>query len=687
MSRVSEVNELSPARPTRWPWAAWALMLALISGALALSFANDSFDGFVAIAVPMTIGYGTIGAFVAAKAPGNPLGWLMLTIGVGFGLIGLSDEYLVWAVGSDAPLQALFAWLTNWVYVVTFMPLPAILLLFPTGRVPSPRWRFVPYLLAGGALSLAVASWIRPGEVDSDVVSFANPTGVESLKPVSDVLASIGSVAVLVAGLVSVVALVFRYRTSDDTERRQIRGLAYLAAVSVALLVGVIATGQGDEANQSALNGVLFYAFFFSIGIAFPVTIGYSILRYRLYDIDLVVKKTVTLTLVALTLIGLYLALIAVATLGNVSRLLFGLVVLALTFQPVLSAARSIADRVVYGRRATPYEAMSEFSERMTETYSTDDVLPRMAEILRGATGADRADVWVRVGEELRISASSPGEVAPMPAVRVVGDVLPDVPGGVTAEVRHQGSLLGALAVAMPANDPLDPSRERLVQDLAAQAGPMLRNVRLIEELRASRQRLVAAQDAERRRLERNIHDGAQQQLVALGVKLRLTDSLMERDAAKAHEMLVQLQTDTQGAIDDLRDLARGIYPPLLADQGLSAALQAQARKSAVPVGVESAEIGRYGQDVEAAVYFSCLEALQNIAKYAGASSATISLTQRNGSLEFTVADDGRGFDPATVEHGSGLQGMADRLDAIGGTFSVDSTPGSGTKVHGRVPV
>ena len=174
----------------------------------------------------------------------------------------------------------------------------------------------------------------------------------------------------------------------------------------------------------------------------------------------------------------------------------------------------------------------------------------------------------------------------------------------------------------------------------------------MIEELRASRQRLVAAQDGERRKLERNIHDGAQQQLVALGVQLRLADTMVDRDPAKARELLTRLQGDTQTAINDLRDLARGIYPPLLADQGLGAALEAQARKSAVPVDVTVDGVGRLSQDVEAAVYFSCLEALQNVAKYAEASRATISLATREGSLEFTVADDGRGFDPVFAGRG-----------------------------------
>ena len=197
----------------------------------------------------------------------------------------------------------------------------------------------------------------------------------------------------------------------------------------------------------------------------------------------------------------------------------------------------------------------------------------------------------------------------------------------------------------------------------------------------------MAAQDEERRRLERNIHDGAQQQLVALGVKLRLTDALVERDHVKARELLAQLQSETQGTIEDLRDLARGIYPPLLADQGLGVALEAQSRKSAVPVRIESDGIGRYGQDVEAAVYFSCLEALQNVSKYADASEARIALSQGDGTLEFTVSDDGRGFDPASIDRGTGLQGMSDRIEAIGGAFTVDSALGRGTTVRGQVPI
>ena len=233
----------------------------------------------------------------------------------------------------------------------------------------------------------------------------------------------------------------------------------------------------------------------------------------------------------------------------------------------------------------------------------------------------------------------------------------------------------------------MTPSKERLIRDLASQAGLVLRNVRLIEELRASRQRLVAAQDQERRKLERNIHDGAQQQLVALQVKQRLLEGMIERDLSKALELMSQLQTDTADALDTLRDLARGIYPPLLADQGLGAALESQARKSPIPISVEAVGLARYPQEVEAAVYFCTLEALNNLAKYADASQATVSLSQSDGTLTFAVSDDGLGFDVARDSNGTGLQGMADRIDAIGGSLEIRSVPGEGTTVLGRVPV
>jgi signal transduction histidine kinase len=238
----------------------------------------------------------------------------------------------------------------------------------------------------------------------------------------------------------------------------------------------------------------------------------------------------------------------------------------------------------------------------------------------------------------------------------------------------------------MPPAEPATSVTEKLLADLAAQAGLVLRNARLIEEIRASRKRLVAAQDEERRRLERNLHDGAQQQLVALKMRLGLAKLTVDRDPGGTRSALEELEKATQDALDDLRDLARGIYPPLLADQGLPAALEAQARKSALSVRVETDGLGRYDQEAEAAVYFCCLEALQNVAKYAEAPTATVRLWVEDGFLAFAVQDEGKGFDPSATGHGTGLQGMADRLAALGGSLEVSSSPGRGTTVLGRVP-
>jgi signal transduction histidine kinase len=309
-----------------------------------------------------------------------------------------------------------------------------------------------------------------------------------------------------------------------------------------------------------------------------------------------------------------------------------------------------------------------------------------MARILGEGTGAAGARVWLRVGGELRTEAGWPADLPGRDAVSLRGEEMPDLNDEALVEVRDRVELLGALSVSMPASDPMNPAKERLIRDLAAQAGLVLRNVRLIQDLRASRQRLVAAQDEQRRKLERDLHDGAQQQLVALAVQLKLARTMLERDPATVGGMLDSLQTSAADALADLRDLARGIYPQLLADRGLSAALEAQATKSSVPTTVRSDGVERYPREVEAAVYFTCLEALNNVAKYSGATAATVSLDQANGTLTFSVADDGVGFDPGQVEHGTGLQGMADRLDAIGGDVRVRSAPGEGTMVKGSVP-
>jgi signal transduction histidine kinase len=291
------------------------------------------------------------------------------------------------------------------------------------------------------------------------------------------------------------------------------------------------------------------------------------------------------------------------------------------------------------------------------------------------------------VGHELHPEASSDGNPreGPLP---VDGQVLPPLPDSqVSVPVVHQGELLGAISITMPKDEPLRPAGQQLVTDVASQAGLALANAGLIEDLRASRQRLVTAQDEARRRLERNIHDGAQQDLVALAIKLQLGETSVATDPAQTGPVFGELKADAASALENLRDLARGIYPPLLADLGLAAALNSQASKSPLPVTVEADGIGRFGQDTEAAVYFCCLEALQNTAKYAHATQARICLQARNGTLSFTVSDDGTGYDTRHTPMGSGLRNMADRLAALSGQLEIRSAPRQGTIITGHLPV
>ena len=627
--------------------------------------------GFLAI--------GVAGLAIATRKPENAVGWLYLGVLLGVGLTsGFGAEYGYWATIAHpgAPGGTFAVWLGNWGWVPAFgVLLTWTFLLFPDGHLPSPRWRPVGWASAVVTVLWSVAFAMEGHDyTDAANRSVPNPYTIRSLVPLFDVAREVLAVAFLVLVALSIFSLIVRFRRSHGDERQQVKWLILAGSIFFVFLALPVQHGSGGPAD-------------FVLGIVLaliPASVAIAILKYRLYDIDVVIKKTVVFTVVAAVLTALYLGVIALATVGTVSRILVGILLLVVTFNPVRRAARSLADRLVYGRRATSYEVLADFSEHMAETYATDDVLPRMAQILAGATGATKATVWLLVGGELRPAATSGGE--PPRAVAAPGDTLPEIPDDVVVEVRHHGELLGALSVTTPPNDPLDSTRRRLVSDLASQAGLVLRNVRLIEELRASRQRLVAAQDQERRKLERNIHDGAQQQLVALAVKIRLARQLGAKDPGKANDLLEQTEAEVSQALEDLRDLARGIFPPLLADKGLPDAIASQARKSPVPVDIDANSVGRYPQEVEAAVYFCSLEALQNVAKYAHASRASIKLTQIDGSLTFEVIDDGDGFDPTSIGYGTGLQGMADRLDALGGTLEVRSAPGEGTSVTGRVP-
>jgi signal transduction histidine kinase len=683
---------VNAVRPARWPWVVLGGFFSLaIAGMIGVAVNGESLAEQIPSVIAFTL-FGIVGALLLSRLPGNRVGGLLLfgaAVTAGSFATGELMTYLVRDGITDGPavvavaLGSTLGWLLGIFPVILFLPL-----LFPDGHLPSRRWMPFAWLCAAVLAFLGVLLLFGQDTLvgSSEDAVIANPFFMPGLArlEIPEAVFAVSLIGLLVG---SVLSLVLRFRRSRGVERQQIKWVALAVAfLASSFVLSTVAStiGLNSDLIDSIVSGIAF--------ITLPVAVAVAVLQYHLYDLDVVVKKALVAGALVLLVIAAYAAvvgLLGVITSGNESSgsVFIVALLLGLAFRPVTRFARRIADRVVYGRRATPYEVLTEFSERVGESYATEDVLGRMAQILGQATGAGSARVWLRLGPELRPAASWPSDAEPAAAVFVASEALPTIEGESVVEVRDRGELLGALSVAMPPSDPMNPSKERLVRDLASQAGLVLRNVRLVEELRGSQRRLVRAQDQERRRLERNIHDGAQQQLVALSVKTRLARDLTARDPARAAEMLTQIDTEIQSAVDDLRDLARGIYPPLLIDKGLAAALDAQARRSPVPTTVRADGLRRYAPEVEAAVYFSCLEALQNVAKYAEASSATVILAQSNGHLTFEVMDDGRGFDPTAERTGTGLQGIADRLGALHGEVTIRSEPGAGTRVRGRIEV
>ena len=680
-------------------WATIALATGLAIAAVGLAFRNGSFsrDPFIYLLVGGITTYAVVGGLLALRVPRNPIGWLLLIASLGLLLSGAMSEYAVYALVTapgTVPLGTFAAWVSTWTFPCV-VGMPLVLVLFPDGHVPSRSWRWLPAALIASAVMAAIGTIFAPGVLDVTTdVQPQNPYAITSLDTPLHVLAWIGGLGLALFSILAVVALIQRYRAASPEERQQVRWLASAGIAGGIALVAVLVTSIGIQPGETRpLNDLAFLLFWLCIGFGIPAAVGVATLRYRLYELDLVIKKTVVFVLVVIALmalafvVGLIVTNVATPQLHNERLILFVGLALGILVLPLFRLSTRIADRLVYGGRATPYEVLTEFGERMSDTYSTEDVLPRTAQLLASATGAKRATVWLSVGRELRCAAVWPADTTDATTIALDGDELPWLPADWATEVRDRGELVGALAVDMPASDPIGPGRQRLVRDLAAQTGLAIRNVRLVEDLRASRRRIVATQDARAKSLERNIHDGAQQQLVALTVKERLLATLIAKDPARAQALAEELQTDTTAALENLRDLARGIYPPLLADQGLTAALEAQARKATIPTTVLADGVGRFSQEIESAVYFSCLEAMQNIAKYAHAATSTIRVADAAGHLQFEVTDDGVGFDPAMTTYGTGLQGIADRLAALGGALDVQSGLGSGTTLIGTVPV
>lgn len=647
------------------------------------------FDAWVFQNAPVAVVGATVFVLALRRQPRNRAAWAFFAAGV-LSSLHVASTALLYAVAEQDP--ALWARLvadalvigelplaigvTLWVTSSLWLPAAALLVLgllyFPDGRLPSPRWRPVGWLTVAG-LAVAETAWVwayRPWSPHRVAFNFV-PTDDRTVW----LLFMVGMPVLGVGTLLTAGSLMARLRAADPDERRRVRPVAIAALLCLVAMVSLY-PWQAVWAAASVPAVVLLLA-----------AISGSVTRHRLFDVELVVSRAVTVALLGAVVTLLYISIVAGVggLLGRSSRLWLSVAataVVAVTFEPLRRRTLRLATRLVTGTATTPEETLAALSDQFARADSAIEVLDHVVELLVASTGASRAEVRIRRADgDSRLDAAT-GTASTDAARRIV-------------PIVHAGETLGEVRLLAAREDRFLPSDRRLLQQVAAALGPVARNTRLtrqlrehIEELRASRQRILTAHDDARRTLERDIHDGAQQQLLSLRIKLGLAATLAEEDGTEALAHVVSDAADqADQAIRQLRSLARGLYPPVLAEQGLEVALRAQARDVPLPVTVDGGSVRRYDRATEAAVYFCCLEAMHNACRHADAATLHLVLSDHDGALVFAVVDDGAGFDPAAVAGGTGLANMSDRIEGAGGTLEITAGPGGGTIVRGRVPV
>ncbi|HEX9095399.1 MAG TPA: hypothetical protein VF990_04775 [Candidatus Dormibacteraeota bacterium] len=651
------------------------LTVAVFLGGLLENIATQGapdLPGFIGLLGIITfLLFPVMGVLLVRNQASNAIGWLLLGIGLTVFVIFNSGHFAVTAAThyrGPLPISQVFevlagtVWLPFILMLLLFLPM-----LFPDGRLLSPRW-LIP-IVSGliFALLALLGNLFVPsnGTVDSPGLAnpLANPSLARTFQPLIDLSVPFG----LLALIGSVSSVIVRYRRGDGLQRHQLRWFLFaLVLAAIPFLLN----------NNSVLSNVLLVLFVPLL----PISIAIAVLRYRLYEIDVVINRALVYGALAAFITAVYVGIVVgigrLVGSGNRPNLALSIVataVVAVAFQPVRERVQRFANRLVYGNRATPYEVMAGFADRMAGTLSVDEVLPQMAEAAARGVGAQAARVTLLLPDGGERSTVWPPAASDAEFLRILS-------------IAYGGETVGEIAIRESAGQPITPGESRLLADLAAQAGLVLHNARLTaelqarladisaqaDELRASRQRIVAAQETERRRLGSEIRAGVQRELEVTFEQLDDVERLLGSDGAAAAARLEILTAETQQTLDGLRELARGIFPPLLAEKGIVAALNAHARKAPTAAVIEaSPELAttRFDAGVEAAVYFCCTEALRAVD-----GPASIRLAASEGVLRFAI-------DGAAALDGR-REGLRDRVEALGGSLEEGTTG----QVRGWVP-
>jgi signal transduction histidine kinase len=650
----------------------WTLAgLIVVAGVVATSlYSPDDLPWMAGPAVSLLLG-----ALIETRAPGNVVGRLMMAFGASTLISGVSTKWL----DLSAPLAGWADAIADAINTAGVLLLPFIMLRFPDGRPLTRRWLAMEWIVISAMVIGATAALLNGGwGGDSSEAPIPSP-----LQPVTapwgGVASNIFFVLLIPAMAGAAASVIVRYRRARREERQQLKWLVFSGGVLVVALAAVNIEATGWEVWLMGGSFTLV-----------PIAVGIAVLRYRLYDIDLVINRTVLFVLLAAFITILYATVtVALSNIGDFGSSIAATAVIALAFEPFRHRAQRWADRVAYGKRANPYEVLSDLTQRLAGAESAYGLLDRTARRLADGTGAERAVVWVAESDSLRPIGWWPENQPPVSPTS-----WDDLPGHVVP-IETASQRLGALTVEKHRGDALTPTEHRLVDDLAGSAASVLTNLALqnsltdrAEELASSRRRLMEVQNLERRRMERGLDEGAQQLVVSLKVKLNVASRLAHSEGTEPlAQMLDGMSTEAQQAINQIRSLARGLYPALLEAEGLVAAVRSIAEVASVPVDVHADEIGEVPAELEAAVFFCISEAITNATKHGGGKPVRVTITRSEGELQFEVSDEGPGFDQSLVQLGSGLKNMSDRIDAVGGTIAIKSKPGQGTRIQATVPL
>lgn len=670
------------------PWALGGLCAVLVVAGFSLGFhLSNLHNGLIAAA------FEAVGVFVVSRRPGNREGWLFIATGLAHAVMFFGRQY---GLHDPLPGAEWITWVGVWPLALVLVLSGVTLICFPHGRLPSPRWRpVVAAMVAVGAL-LALASALWPVEYASDDLSLPHPFQIAGYDAVQQVWSNVRAASYPLFQLAWVTAVVVRMRRAEGDEARQLRWFAY------AVGIGAVAMAVGLVAFRSPVLGVL----------AVPLialAAGVAIVKYRLYDIDPVINKTLVVgAMAAIVTAGYVVVVVGVGHLIGVGAgpspvlSIVATALVAIAFEPARRRVQRLADRLVYGDRPSPYEALARLSTELSRGGRHADLFAGLASTVADGVGAAAVTLWVGSDAQLVAVASWPPAADQGSQLTAGPTQLAALEEGERAHVRrivHQGSLRGAVTLTKVPGEVLTASEDRLLHDLVAQAGLVIDNAglgvelqhRLHEisvqaaELQAAAKRIVSAQYDARRRIERDLHDGAQQRLVTLALSLQ---AVSVRAAATGDDelaaKLAEARHQLSRALAELREMARGIHPAILTQEGLEAALGFLAERAALPVRLDVCLQRRLSQDVEATAYFIVSEALTNAAKHSGASSVAVAGQLRDGRLQIEVTDDGGGG--ADGRWGSGLQGLVDRLATLDGRLTVDSPAGGGTCLRAEIP-